>query len=286
MSRGVRWLFTLNNYSEEEYGRCQEFIKSVCRYGIIGKEKGESGTPHLQGYFELRQRHRLSQLKGAVSDRAHFELARGSGDDNRTYCSKEGDVWDHGVQSSYRRRSGESGNNRPTRDDVGKEFAELLSTSAHAGVVDFAAKYPGTWYFSGHNMLRNFIGLTPPVERPDIKVSWYYGPPGTGKSRKAHELMPNAYLKDARTKWWNGYLFQRDVIIDDFGPQGIDITRLLVWFDRYKCTVETKGGMCALLADNFIVTSNFHPHDVFKCIMGEEHPQLPALLRRIVLLPF
>lgn len=76
---------------------------------------------------------------------------------------------------------------------------------------------------------------------------------------------------------------QKTVIIDDFGPNGIDINHLLRWFDRYKCLVETKGGMLALLADTFIVTSNFHPEDIFKTFDGP-HPQLPALLRRIVLI--
>jgi len=72
------------------------------------------------------------------------------------------------------------------------------------------------------------------------------------------------------------------VIIDDFGPNGIDLNHLLRWFDRYKCLVENKGGMIALYAVNFIVTSNFHPREIFK--FGDEiHPQLPALERRIVI---
>lgn len=103
-----------------------------------------------------------------------------------------------------------------------------------------------------------------------------------GKSRLAHETLPDAYVKDPRTKWWNGYMCQKDVIIDDFGPNGIDINHLLRWFDRYKCLVENKGGMVALHATSFIVTSNFHPRDVFK--FGDEiNPQLPALERRIVI---
>ena len=101
-----------------------------------------------------------------------------------------------------------------------------------------------------------------------------------GKSRLAHETLPEAYIKDPRTKWWNGYLCHSDVIIDDFGPNGIDINHLLRWFDRYKCLVETKGGMVALYATTIIVTSNFHPQDIFK--FGDEvNVQLPALMRRI-----
>lgn len=94
--------------------------------------------------------------------------------------------------------------------------------------------------------------------------------------------MKEAYIKEPRTKWWNGYLCEKCVIIDDFGPGGIDINHLLRWFDRYKCYVENKGGMIALHADDFIVTSNFKPCEIFK--FGDEvNPQLPALMRRIVM---
>lgn len=109
--------------------------------------------------------------------------------------------------------------------------------------------------------------------------------------------MPNGYVKDPRTKWWNGYLYEKECIIDDFGPGGIDINHLLRWFDRYKCYVENKGGMIPLCCDKFIVTSNFHPEEIFRKdyfrfqvdvsnIVSDFHPQLPALMRRIKLLKF
>jgi hypothetical protein len=62
---------------------------------------------------------------------------------------------------------------------------------------------------------------------------------------------------------------------------GIDINHLLRWFDRYKCYVETKGGMVPLLADKFIVTSNFTPEECFTDGLGVVHPQINALLRRV-----
>jgi len=76
---------------------------------------------------------------------------------------------------------------------------------------------------------------------------------------------------------------ETDVIIDDFGPNGIDINHLLRWFDYYKCLVETKGGMVALYATKFVITSNFHPNDVYVDKEGVPHRQIDALLRRIVL---
>lgn len=76
-------------------------------------------------------------------------------------------------------------------------------------------------------------------------------------------------------------MLEKEVIIDDFGPNGIDMNHLLRWFDRYKCNVETKGGMVPLLAETFIVTSNFEPGDCFKDKDGVIHPQMEALYRRI-----
>jgi len=75
-------------------------------------------------------------------------------------------------------------------------------------------------------------------------------------------------------------MLEEEVIMDDYGPQCIDINHLLRWFDRYKCLVECKNGMLPLYAYKFIVTSNFHPKDIFK--WGDEvNPQLPALERRM-----
>lgn len=99
-------------------------------------------------------------------------------------------------------------------------------------------------------------------------------------------------MKEPKSKWWNHYLLEKEVIIDDYGPACIDINHLLRWFDRYKCYVESKHGMLPLYADKFIITSNFHPRDLFKSsttrfefssstIVSEEHPQLPALMRRV-----
>jgi len=84
-------------------------------------------------------------------------------------------------------------------------------------------------------------------------------------------------------------MFETDVIIDDFGANSIDLNHLLRWFDRYKCLVEYKGGMVALHAVNFIITSNFQPEDLFKEETYNEdgrkrsatHAQYPALQRRL-----
>jgi len=266
--------FTLNNYVEEEdVPRLTAWFTEEAKYWIIGREVGDSGTPHLQGYASFRGRHTFSYVRSKLGSRCHIESARGTARQNREYCSKGGDFIEGGKFSS--------GSDSSTRDEQARSFMAAIG-SGDKGVAEFADSFPGAFLFNGTTLLRNALSLKPPVERPSINVRWIYGSPGVGKSRLAHEAMPEAYIKDPRTKWWNGYLCQTDVIIDDFGPNGIDINHLLRWFDRYKCIVETKGGMVALYATSFIVTSNFHPRDIFK--FGDEvNPQLPALERRIVI---
>jgi len=276
-----RYCFTLNNYGPEDLSEICERLRSSSNYFIIGKEIGESGTPHLQGYICLKSRSRLRTVKDLVSPRAHIEPARGNASHNRTYCSKEGDFVEVGTCPSNRGTGDPS--DRPTkksRDELAGEFRVRLE-SGRLGLNQFADDNPGTYIYSGHVMLRNLLGLRGAVERPAIAVTWLYGKPGVGKSMRAHRELESAYIKDPRTKWWNGYLLEKTCIIDDFGPNGIDINHLLRWFDRYKCYVEVKGDMVPLCVETFIVTSNFHPKEVFTCNLGVEHPQYPALERRI-----
>jgi len=274
MSRSFHWCFTLNNYSEDEWKKIIEVCESECKYFIVGKEVGDGGTPHLQGYASFRRRCTLNAVRNKLGCRIHCEIARGSSRQNREYCSKGGDFKEGG------RIPQGSGNTKLSRDELANEFA-VAFRRGNDGIHDFSGEHAGTWYFSGHNLLRNALTLERPVDRPDITVLWIYGEPGVGKSRKAHDMYPEAYIKDPRTKWWNGYMKEIEVIIDDFGPNGIDMNHLLRWFDRYKCVVETKGGMCPLFAYKFVVTSNFEPSDCFKDKEGVRHPQMDALYRRI-----
>jgi hypothetical protein len=98
MSRGKSWCFTLNNFSDAEYRRIVEWGSSPeCVYLVVGRERGASGTPHLQGYMVLDSRKRLPAIKAAIGGRAHIEAARGSPSQNREYCTKEGDFTESGT---------------------------------------------------------------------------------------------------------------------------------------------------------------------------------------------
>lgn len=81
------WCFTFNNYTEDDYQYIIEaFEKNSSKY-IIGKEVGEKGTPHLQGYVYNKKKFRPSELK--LSKSIHWEKCKGSQKQNIEYCMKD-----------------------------------------------------------------------------------------------------------------------------------------------------------------------------------------------------
>lgn len=96
------WCFTWNNPDPEHYdGTLPVRPSSVpVRYVVWQRERGESGTEHLQGYAELSQPVRLSAVRGWLPS-AHWEPRAGPRDSARDYCRKEdgrcAGPWEHGT---------------------------------------------------------------------------------------------------------------------------------------------------------------------------------------------
>jgi len=94
------WCFTLNNYTDDELEMLRNLVGGhLTTYAVFGKEVGESGTPHLQGYFEFKSRWDLIRLRRWALDRAHYEPRRGTAEEASNYCKKDGDWEQYGTIS-------------------------------------------------------------------------------------------------------------------------------------------------------------------------------------------
>lgn len=104
--RAKRWCFTWNNYTQEDeqqlHDRCNGQHADWFSYIIYGREQApNTGTKHLQGYVIFTTPASLNQAKerltGSSTHGIHLEVARGSPEQNREYCSKGGDFTDFGI---------------------------------------------------------------------------------------------------------------------------------------------------------------------------------------------
>ena len=85
-----RWCFTYNNFVEGILETMETVLTSFNIEYIIGKEVGESGTPHLQGYIESKTKIRPIEKLGFPLE-IHWEKCKGNRESNLKYCAKDGD---------------------------------------------------------------------------------------------------------------------------------------------------------------------------------------------------
>lgn len=270
-----QWVFTLNNYSDPEFRSIKAQLEASASYAIVGQEVAPSGTSHLQGYVSFKRKLRFAQVKDYIGDRAYVDVARGSPKKNREYCSKDNRFWEHGVLPGPCRSSAEV--SKPLHD-LAEKFIQCLK-EGH-GLQElmieqpyYMLQYSATWMKSFNN-----INAFEVKHRGQVICFWLHGPTGTGKSTFAHDLWPNAYIKDPSSVWWDGYCQEKEVIFEDFGHTYPPITNLLHWLSPFKCRVQTKGGHTGLSATKFIITSNFQPEEVIQV-------QVDAFKRRVIVVP-
>jgi hypothetical protein len=264
MSKSRSWVFTLNNYTDADIERFRGFVTDV-RYAIIGKEVGESGTPHLQGFLYLHNQVRLHTVR-TFFERAHYEIARGTAQQAIDYCKKDGDFIEIGTPPMSNKRKGEQ-----ERERYKAAWECAVSGSLDEIDPDIRIRHYGTL-----KRIQLDHQLQDVVERlPECNNRWYWGPAGTGKSRAARDEFPDAYLKMCN-KWWDGYNGQEVVLIEDFDVQHkVLVHHMKIWADIYPFLMEVKGGATKIRPKMIIVTSNYHPSDIWT-----EDGDLQPILRR------
>lgn len=250
--------FTLNNYTEEEYDAI--IGRNEFSYVVIGREVGANGTAHLQGYAELKQRTRYNTVHNYFGGRAHCEERKGTQEQAIAYCCKDGDFEERGG----RRNQGD-------RRDLDKVRRAVLDGGIRA--------VSRTYNLQGIRVAEKFLTYNEPCRDWKPDVWWIWGKTGVGKSKLARELLgEDVYVKNDRSKWWDGYDAHEDIILDDYRKDWDGgFTALLGLLDRYEYKLECKGGWRQCLAKRIVITCPNDPVREF----GDGNERIDQLLRRI-----
>lgn len=262
MSRSRSFCFTHNNYENTELEDNVE-----CKYIIYGREVGESGTPHLQGFVSFETLKSLKQVI-ALLPGCHVEVAIAP-DAAIEYCKKDGDFVERGSYTTRKQR----GENEKLR------WAEALECAKEGRLDDIQPELRIRYKRSFDEIAREYAATPADLDR-ELKNEWIYGPSGCGKSSTARKENPGAYIKDL-TKWWDGYQNEEVVIIDDVDKYDVKIAgNLKRWSDHYPFQAEMKGKQQLIRPQKIIVTSQYHMHEIW-----EDERTQAALGRRFVMRP-
>lgn len=251
MSRSRSWTFTVNNYTPETY----EAIKAIdCKYLVVGREIGDSGTPHLQGYIVFTSAAKLHQVKAKIPQNPHLEVAKGNSSQNFDYCTKEDEEFFE---------KGERPLTAKEKGDTEKKRYERAWEQAKAGEIDeIDADIRMRLYGTIKRIRADYQQVPQSLEQLDFW--WYFGASGTGKSRAAREENPGYYIKN-KNKWWDGYVDQPCVIIEEWFPDVVSGLQQMLkeWCDHHPFAAETKGSATSIRPPKIIITSNYTLEECF-----------------------
>lgn len=262
MQRSRAWVFTINNYTDDD-----EAGIAMCgaQYTVYGKEVGEQGTPHLQGYMYFKSQRTMKSISKKLP-RAFLDVRRGSHEQAREYCVKDGDFMEFGTPPEKN-----GGDQLVDRLQKNKRMREnSIEESVDNGDISF---------LQIKKLKECKLVLAQegePYTAEDVRGLWVYGPPGTGKTHYARSLDENLFIK-SQNKWWDGYSGQWVVVLDDLDQQGACLGHhLKIWADKWACTGEVKGGTVNLKHRRFVVTSNYTPAELWP----EDETMRKAIERR------
>lgn len=241
-SRG--WCLTIN-VRGEGHGDVPSFPSSA--YSISGRETASTGQKHWQCYVYYTDQVEFTSLK-ALHPTAHIEKARGTGRQNKAYCSKEGDF----VETGELPRQGQ-------RSDLVR-MLELLGDGAKPWVVKDC--FPGQWLRYQRNIGEYLNTREPKSIDEGVTVEIYWGDTGTGKTRKARTENPDFFelpFYEGKKLWFDGYTSQKTLLIDDYEPGDIDFRVLLKLLDRYTRQWPVKGGFITSHWTKIVMTADSNP---------------------------
>lgn len=266
MSRAKNWIFTINNYTEQEEEQLALLAsQDDVIFLLYGREVGsQRDTPHLQGMLLLSHRLRLGTLKSKDGlRRAHLQVMRGTIQQSVDYCSKDGDVVVYGEQPEH-------GQGR--RVDL-ESLKEDLNTGVPLAVI---ANEHFSNYIRYHRGIEKYVALRSTPRNWICSVVVYWGRTGTGKTRAVHDNATSLYTH-VGGQWFDGYDGHKQVLFDDFSGSDFKIAYLLKLLDRYPMQVPVKGGFVNWNPEEIYITSNLDPNNWFP---NAHREHVEALFRR------
>jgi len=265
---------------EEKVAHVENFLACGYKYVCWGEESCPTTfKTHLQGYVMFKNARSFPQVK-LLLPFMHIEAAKGTPLQNVKYCQKTR-VTDDGVEvddipnevfvehGETPKAVGAAGGEANKR-----KWVSTLQLAKAGSIDEIEPEMQIRFYATLKRIERDYLVAPPNHEEPC--GIWYCGPTGTGKSHAARVDYPGAYNK-LPNKWWDGYQNEENVLIDDFDVvHKVLGYHIKIWSDKYAFTAEVKGSTISIRPKFLVITSNYHPREIW----GDAPSTLEPILRR------
>lgn len=274
------WCFTLNNpqnncegldsmQKEPPFLDASKFQFPV-KFMIYQLEKGESGTPHLQGYIQMNNPQSFNTMRRLFNSKASIKKAKGNKNQNIVYCTKcperVNGPWVHTlVEAEKNVNDLRSIALNASRSKADRKLMNMMEDVKKGIEEDELLDRYGQTYVRNYKFVENYIRKITPKRNWEMFVCVIQGPTGCGKSRYVWDKhgIENVYPK-MDDQWWCDYDRHETVLLDDFYGSWIKLGEFLKLLDRYPYVVRTKGSSRQFVSKNIYITTNTLPHTWYK----------------------
>jgi len=281
--------YTVNNYTDQDIA-----LARTAPYGsghVCGLEVGETGTPHMQGYINLKEKLSCKALHKYLPH-ANFQESRApQPKDAWNYCKKgkqpKADWEAHkdnsplfGLDADVVIEEGQYP--QPgARNDL-KRQADRIS-AGETTLDKLSVEDPMIFHQYGRTLSKlEDLKLRQQFRTEMTACTWLHGPTGVGKSHEAfQDYHPDTHYlwKLNDHGWQDGYTGQPIVIMNDYRGE-IKYNDMLNIIDKWPYTVPRRSREPApFLAKKVIITSSLPPSAVYHHRQAED--KLEQLLDRI-----
>lgn len=284
-----KWQITINNPVEKGFThekireKLNEFNKII--FWCMADEIGEEGTPHTHVYFHSSCVVRFSSVKKRF-DGGHFEIARGTSEQNSEYVSKTGKWLESRKHETCVDGTYESWGECPIERQGKRNDIDDLYAMIKAGMTDYDILEQSPEYMLHIDKIERVRQTLRQEackdEWRDLEVTYIYGDTGSGKTRSVMEKF--GYSKVFRVTDYDhpfdNYRGQDVVIFEEY-RSNFKMTDILNYLDGYPLELPCRYNNKYACYTKVYIISNLPLNQQYQQIQKENYESYRAFLRRI-----
>ncbi|NCB50251.1 MAG: replication protein [Clostridia bacterium] len=282
-----KWQITINNPVEKgfDHDRIKQEMSEfkALRYYCMVDEMGETYHTHVYAVFNSPVR--FSTMKKHFQE-AHFEMARGTSEENRDYIRKSGKWQDDekhetSVPDTFEEYGDIPEEHQGERTDLAY-LLELLRTGySNYEIIDMLPDY----LFSIDRIERARQMLKAEENKDvfrNLNVTYIWGKTGTGKTRSVMDKFgyTNVYRVTDYIHPFDSYAGEDVIVFDEFRCQ-LKLGDMLNYLDGYPIPLPCRYTNRQACYTQIYIISNIPLEDQYRQMQIEQRNSWEAFLRRI-----